>query len=629
MKKRKKTEMDTAICNFDFDKVDKLIKEQNEDSEKKLSLREAHSQLLTSVKLHRLLYKENETEQVREKRRNFCQHFRIYCKEKNFQDLYVEWGLLESVDKIYSEILHCLKDEELYKAGICTALSNVIISIVNTYNYIDKKLHANPSLKDVASGGCAILDELSDNLCTALSYVIKVMAYNFNLIKDKECIVLPEEIFVQQDATVSEETVYSFVKLCELWIMTNEICERFRYLGDKAAIYDFSSNGSAKFKIDCEKSCRFSFYYFIAKQRLRNIERLIIVEYSSRALKEDAMKRYIRDYLSVMFGYDVSKVCICKNDLTVQDMIDGYCLLYKLANESYGKCGSFYGAFNIYPYDDLKLLFSKQGFSENAFNTFILLMTFKKQDQDLFDAPLIKTSKGNYVLFTPSFIYGSSVQTLTSRLALYFDVAHKGELFEKEVLKFFQDNGYNAKSVQFKIGKNEYQYDVIVEWDEYVFIIECKNFFLPYTPFYAAGFLAKMDAAVKQVLRLKEAAQNNSNIFGKKTGISINGKIVFPCILNALPYWQPEKEGVVFIDFVFLKQFFNKKFYEEVISGGNEKEVQQSEPLWSGDEPTVKDFLKHIELPVPVRNLIYHTRRKCESVENKLMRINMDKWELY
>lgn len=614
MKKRKKTEIDTAICNFDFDKVDKLIKEQNEDSEKKLSLREAHSQLLTSVKSYRLLYKENETEQVREKRRNFCKHFRLYCEEKNFRELYVEWGLLENFDKIYSEILHCLKGEELYQAGISTALSNVMISIINEYNNIAEKLHANPSLKDLASSGWVIIDELSDNLCTALSYTIKVMAYNFNLIKDKECIVLPEEIFVRQDATVSVETVRSFVKLCELWIMTNEICERFRYLGEKVDIYDFSRNGSAEFEIDCEKSCRFSLYYFIAEQRLHNIERLIIAKCSSKILKkEEAMKKYIRDYLAVIFGYDVSKACICKNDLTVQDMINGYWILYRLADDSYKK----YDTFNMYSYDDLKSRFSKQGFSENAFNTFILLMTFKKQDQDLFDAPLIKTSKGNYVLFTPSLIYGSSVQTITSRLALHFDVSHKGELFEKEVLKFFQDNGYNAKSVQFKIGKNEYQYDVIVEWDEYVFIIECKNFFLPYTPFYAAGFSAKMDAAVKQVLRLKEAAQNNSNIFGKKTGISINGKIVVPCILNALPYRQPKKEGVVFIDFVFLKQFFNKE------------EVQQGESLWSGDEPTVKDFLKHIKLPVPVRNLMYHTRRRSKLVENKLMRIYIAKWKLY
>jgi hypothetical protein len=49
-------------------------------------------------------------------------------------------------------------------------------------------------------------------------------------------------------------------------------------------------------------------------------------------------------------------------------------------------------------------------------------------------------------------------------------LGRKGNAFEAEMLSFFEKQGYDAKSLKFKIGNEEFQYDVIVPWDDYVFI---------------------------------------------------------------------------------------------------------------------------------------------------------------
>ena len=66
--------------------------------------------------------------------------------------------------------------------------------------------------------------------------------------------------------------------------------------------------------------------------------------------------------------------------------------------------------------------------------------------------------------------------SITSKNFIETDL--KGKEFEKDVLALFQNNTkYGLKFETFNFSKKgeDYQYDAIVVWEEYIFIFEVKN----------------------------------------------------------------------------------------------------------------------------------------------------------
>lgn len=143
------------------------------------------------------------------------------------------------------------------------------------------------------------------------------------------------------------------------------------------------------------------------------------------------------------------------------------------------------------------------------------------------------------------------------------------------------------------------------------------------------NFLKKIDDAINQVLRLKDGAQKYHEVLFEKTGISLEGKIVVPCILNCLPYWEPQRKGVIFLDPSFVKRFFNRKTFDAAIySGSNKKSENTIHSWWKGDKPSLEDFLEQIKLPLQVKVWQDITDHKCTPVIfNRLLTVLMHKWE--
>lgn len=256
-------------------------------------------------------------------------------------------------------------------------------------------------------------------------------------------------------------------------------------------------------------------------------------------------------------------------------------------------------------------------------------MTFKISSPDLFDAPLLKTAEGKYALFLPTLLFGSPPMIIASILSSHSEFSQKGGSFENDMLQFFKENGLHAQRAKFTRDNECYEYDIVLEWDDHVFIIECKNYFLSRNrPAYAAQFQEKMDDAVQQVLRLTHGAQKYHDTFLEQTGISLEGKTIVPCILNCLPYWEPQREGVTFIDSSFVKKFFKGKTLGGVA-------FKQGEPTllppvyswWKGDKPSLGDFLSQLKLPVQVKIWQDHIGLEHTPVSyTSLMTIVMDKW---
>lgn len=145
-------------------------------------------------------------------------------------------------------------------------------------------------------------------------------------------------------------------------------------------------------------------------------------------------------------------------------------------------------------------------------------------------------------------------------------LGRKGNAFESEMLSFFEKQGYDAKSLKFKIGNEEFQYDVIVPWDDYVFILECKNRTLfGHNPTAAYYFTIETASAVKQVIRLAEAMANHADVVLERTGINVANKKIVPCVLNSLPYAMTgDIAGVYVADSSGVKRFFQDRYFHIV-----------------------------------------------------------------
>src|SRR5690606_19802114 len=104
----------------------------------------------------------------------------------------------------------------------------------------------------------------------------------------------------------------------------------------------------------------------------------------------------------------------------------------------------------------------------------------------------------------------------------------------------------------------EYEFDVIVEWGDYLFVFECKNRSLSsYNPIAAYYFALEIDSAVKQTNRLVRGLLDSPALVLDRTGIDISNKKIVPCVLNSLPYaLSGEHDGVFVADASGIKRYF-------------------------------------------------------------------------
>lgn len=662
-------DIDSAIRAFDWDSAERWLTERFNN----LDLSNPHlttpeMDLLQRIKRNDAFILKRATADLIEKKNNFISNLILYCKHDHVRPvLRFELESLLVFDGLYSIILQNLESNALYQSGMDVMLSNCMTYIVNAYSILSdlctpKDINntyfvSTPYIADADSGEYISGDVLSDNLCTVLTSIIKMAAHLY-VLTDKTTgnVVLPEGIFAHKSNELNPDITQSFIDLCVIWHLMDEMNERFRHLGGSFGV-SFSDTHIAEnatsisttvtYKPKSKNS--FSFYDFIANKRLhrRQEENL----FSTSVDKE--LEKLISGYgkatklppesfisvdeistissLSMSLCLDILKEKVEIQGLTITEIIRGYCTLRELAHSISTSPDSEKMICKIHSFEELKFILSQNGLSETSSEKFISLVTFKISSADLFDAPILKTSNGNYALFTPTMLFGSTTNAIFSILSGEWDkLAHKGKAFEDHMLSFFRENGLNAKTTEFTRDDEKYQYDILIEWDGYVFIIECKNYILSHNyPSRSAEFSEKIDDAINQVLRLKDGAQKYHEVLFEKTDISLKGKIVVPCILNCLPYWEPQREGVIFIDSSFVKRFFSRKTFDVVIYSGSDKKSKKAiYSWWKGDKPSLEDFLEQLKLPLPVKIWQDITDYKCTPVIfNHLLTVLMHKWE--
>ena len=321
--------------------------------------------------------------------------------------------------------------------------------------------------------------------------------------------------------------------------------------------------------------------------------------------------------LSEMLGYSILDDKETPGGLRLVEWLRGYAVLQQTAQKHYEAHGES-GLFFTLPRADLIATLDRLGLTEGTAERFVDLASFNMSSRDLFDQPLIRMQDGQLILFGPGVLAADPARVTLSAIGnMGEQLSRKGKSFEKETLKFFRDEGFDAKTLKFKKDGEEYQYDILVEWDGYVFIFECKNRTLsgqnPVSAFY---FALEMESARRQVLRQAEGMSSNPDIVLERTGIDITEKTIVPCVLNSLPYAAKLDDDCVYMsDASSMKRFFQERHVHIVRPHQLRKKRatvlhrMAIKSLWSSERPTVGDFLTYLADPWALQISGAHTQR--------------------
>lgn len=235
---------------------------------------------------------------------------------------------------------------------------------------------------------------------------------------------------------------------------------------------------------------------------------------------------------------------------------------------------------------------------------FLSSVTFGRDSRDLFDCPIVRCGSTEEYVLSGFVRFVSIPRAAVSQLSLRrMEFPNKGIRFEQQVRELFAENGIAAKELQFSIGSEEYQIDVVAAWKNVVFLFECKNYLLPppsaTQEFY---FMESMDEAIDQVLRLKSALElRPSQLSEAFSDLCADHQIVL-VVLNAMPFsLDSSRRGVFLYDYSALNRFFAGEISvnQPIYSNGEWIQVQHViKRLWKGSVPEPSDLIAQMTSPI-------------------------------
>lgn len=292
--------------------------------------------------------------------------------------------------------------------------------------------------------------------------------------------------------------------------------------------------------------------------------------------------------------------------LRLVEWIRGYAALRDLVRRDIGEShGEIFWL--KYARPDLVSELTASGLTVEKALAFIGNITFNRSSRDLFDHPLIEVGEDELLVVTGSVLTSLISQVVLSAVAsnarMHKDetaqVAGKGDGFEKRILDLLTDARLDPKHPKVHRDGQEYQFDALFVWGDYLFVFECKNRSLSFNhPVAAHYFEMECKSNAKQVLRLADALVKYPDILEEHLPEGI-GKTVVPCVMHALPYAIPGGlDGALFGDESALS-----KFFKQPVAGLRDPRSEAylvSLRLWEGAVPTAEDLVFALEHPFQV-----------------------------
>jgi|GEM_PF-5179995 len=580
------------LDEYSFDGIEDILLKENEDDLKILLL-----EINKNVKLINQFPNKPNKKVV--KFRNFLKEFYLKkeIKTKIFDNI-------EVIEKLYLNIL----DEKKYLE------TNGIQLIINLFNFAGEKfLNGGEGVKKEINEDF-ILNELGleinnfdkgiENLCKIINYNLQSIIYlNPKLVNNKNEIVLPSEVLEQNKYEI--ELLQKSLINTGMWDIVQDIDYNFRFFN--SSLNDNILNNENEIFLS---PSWFHLYSMIAMQRMSGIYIDILLkqyEKDGEFIKQlsDTQKdlAFLRGLFYRLYFIDIDEDKEEYKGLTIKEWFLSFLSLRELS-ESNG--------FNSVSFNQLSNCFLNNKISADKHLIIIDNLTYKKQERaDLYDTPIIKVDDGNFLIF-PLTIKNTDLEKILSSIFSKFDLhlIDKGKLFEKEVVNKLKEKereiSFNVSEIKFSVngdnGKKDlqYQYDSILEWDDYIFIIECKNRGISTTECLSLNkFQRNFDEYISQVERLESGLIEYSD----KHKIDMKNKKVIKLILHSLPFSLDYSiHNTYFIDYsVFLRFFSSREICLKKIANQNKSEIKEVlHTLWVGVQPTVQDFINYLNNPPQV-----------------------------
>ena len=160
----------------------------------------------------------------------------------------------------------------------------------------------------------------------------------------------------------------------------------------------------------------------------------------------------------------------------------------------------------------------------------------------------------------------------------------------------FQRQGLQAKSVKEKRGGEEFDFDVLVRWDPYLFLLECKSRSLSGPSKVASvNFLREVNTQIGQVHRLAKGLNDYPDILERHMGQGASALTLVPCVLNALPFAAGEMDRVYFTDASGIGRLFESETFNQRIVRGDTTITVPGPRLWAGSTIAPGDLMRQID----------------------------------
>lgn len=312
-------------------------------------------------------------------------------------------------------------------------------------------------------------------------------------------------------------------------------------------------------------------------------------------------------------SYDVARDEDRPGGLRLVEWLRGYAVLQVLAEQKWRQDDPA-SLMPVLPRDDLLRVLERCGLEAESAKRFVDAATLRVDSTDLFDCPLIRAADDAWIVFAPALLTANLSRVVLSSVAAVGDPSsRKGKAFEDDIRSFFARLGMRAEALRFSRDGEEYEYDVLVFWGDYLFLLECKNQSLsnghPVQAYYF-GLSCRRNA--RQVRRLADALTRYPEVVQERFGIDVSRMHVVPCVLNAMPFALPgEQGGVFFIDASSLKRFFQERYFHiksphYVDQGLRVIHRVAMHSVWEGDQPSPEDLLRHLKDPFQVKLMLAH-----------------------
>lgn len=317
--------------------------------------------------------------------------------------------------------------------------------------------------------------------------------------------------------------------------------------------------------------------------------------------------------LCEILGYSVAHDNEQPGGLRLVEWLRGYAFLKCLADDRFETSE---GGIIVLEEGELISGLQRVGLSSDAARIFVGHTTLGRTSRDMYDCPLLKTVSGRLILFAPGLLGTKIASVVLSNLGrLREPLSGKGAAFEAGVREFFSKRSMACRGFKVNRDGEEYEFDAVLVWGDYVFVFECKNRNLSgFDPVQAYYFGLENRSNARQVLRLARALARYPDILTGQFDAEAADKKIIPCVLNSLPFSLPGlQDDVYFTDWSIISRFFQEKYFHvKVVHPLNDKikvmHRSAVRSLWQAEQPTADDLIRTLNDPPQVDLVAKHTR---------------------